>query len=68
MTQHTMEYNGYLATFEDPPTEAHMARARELIDIAGGKPHIPDWPLDPWPEDPSMLDPNGQLVYFKKLT
>ena len=68
MAQHTMEYNGYLAIFEDPPTEEHIRQAREIMDRSPGYVCSGGIPLDPWPEDPTLGDPNGQVVCIEPIT
>ena len=63
------EYMGFRAAFEDPPSEEHLQKARELIEMHtargtdGGS-----YPLDQWPEDPTLPDPTGQAVMLTKIT
>ena len=62
---HILEYRGFRAIFDYEPTQEHLRKTRELIDRNWDNLRFEaDFPLDQWPEDPSLPDPMGQAVWI----
>lgn len=64
----TAEHTHRGVTFDfdlEPVTEQHIAAAREMIDAKQAL-LVPgcDYPIEPHPEHPELMDPMGQTVRF----